>query len=74
MLMDPEKVAKGRLKEPKHMNDHHVYDWIDEADIPKGTKSETPRWCGDLKPRDGVLSCSSTTLSNEMKFIKARRH
>ena len=20
------------------MNDHHVYDWIDEAGIPKGTK------------------------------------
>ena len=35
------------------MNDHHVYDWIDEADIPKGTKIETSSWCDDLKPRDG---------------------
>ena len=35
------------------MNDHHVYDWIGEADIPKGTKIETWRWCDDLKPRDG---------------------
>ena len=35
------------------MNDHHVYDWIDEADIPKGTKVETSRWLDDLKPRDG---------------------
>ena len=35
------------------MNDHHVDDWIDEKDIPKGTKIETSMWCGDLKPRDG---------------------
>ena len=35
------------------MNDHHVYDWIDEASIPKGTKTETSRWCDDIKPRDG---------------------
>ena len=41
--LDPEKVVKGRLTELKHMNDHHVYDWIDEADIPKGTKIETSR-------------------------------
>ena len=33
MLMDPETMVKGRLTELKHMNDHHVYDWIDEADI-----------------------------------------
>ena len=31
----------------------HVYDWIDEAHIPKGTKIETSRWCDVLKPRDG---------------------
>ena len=37
-LLDPEKVIKGRLTELKHMNDHHVYDWIDEAEIPKDTK------------------------------------
>ena len=43
--MDPEKVVKGRLTDFKHMNDHHVYDWTDEADIPKGTKIETSRWC-----------------------------
>ena len=35
------------------MNDHHVYDWIDEAEIPKGTKVETSRWLDGLKPRDG---------------------
>ena len=39
-LLDPEKVIKGRLTELKHMNDQHVYDWIDEAEIPKGTKVE----------------------------------
>ena len=52
-LLDPEKVIKGRLTELRHMNDHHVYDWIDEADIPKGTKVETSRWLDDIKPRDG---------------------
>ena len=52
-LLDPEKVIKGRLTELKHMNDHHVHDWIDEAEIPKGTKVETSRWLDDLKPRDG---------------------
>ena len=52
-LLDLEKVVKGRLTELKHMNDHHVYDWIDEADIAKGTKIETSRWCDDLKPREG---------------------
>ena len=52
-LLDPEKVIKGRLTELNHMNDHQVYDWIDEADIPKGTKVETSRWLNDLKPRDG---------------------
>ena len=35
------------------MNDHHVYDWIDETDIPKDTNIEISRWCDDLKPRDG---------------------
>ena len=34
------------------MNDHHVYDWIDEASIPEGTKIETSRWFDDIKPRD----------------------
>ena len=52
-LMDPEKVVKGRLTELTHMNDHHVYDRIDEGDIPKGTMIESSRWCDDLKPRDG---------------------
>ena len=52
-LVDPEKVVRGRLTELKHMNDHHVYDWIDGASIPKGTKIETSRWCDDIKPRDG---------------------
>ena len=52
-LMDPEKVVKGRLTEFKHMNDHHVYDWIDEANISKGTEIETSRWCDEIKPRDG---------------------
>ena len=42
-LLDPEKV----------INDHHVHDWIDEAEIPKGTKVETSRWLDDIKPRDG---------------------
>ena len=44
-LMDPEKVVRGRLTELKHMNDHHFYDWIDEANIPKDTKIDTSRWC-----------------------------
>ena len=35
------------------MDDRHVYDWIDEASIPKGTKIESSRWCDDIKPRDG---------------------
>ena len=52
-LLDPEKVIKGRLTDFKHMNDHHVNDWIDEAEISKGTKVETSRWLDDLKPRDG---------------------
>ena len=52
-LLDPVKVVKSRLIELKHMNAHHVYDWIDEADIPKGTKIETSRWCDDTRPRDG---------------------
>ena len=34
--MDPKKVVRGRLEELKHMNAHYVYDWIDEASIPKG--------------------------------------
>ena len=53
MLIDPEKVVRETLTELEHMNDHHVYDWIDEASIPKGTKIETSRWFDDIKPRDG---------------------
>ena len=34
-LLDPEKVIEERLTELKHMNDHHVRDWIDEADSEK---------------------------------------
>ena len=52
-LMDPEKVVRGGLTELKHMNDRHVYDWIVEASIPKGTKIDTSRCCDDTKPRDG---------------------
>ena len=52
-LMDLEKVVRGRLTELKHMNDRHVYDWIDEANIPKGTKIETSRCCDEIKPSDG---------------------
>ena len=55
-LLDTEKVIRGRLTELEHMNDHHVYDWIDEAEIPKGTKVETSRWLDDLKPRDGDVN------------------
>ena len=66
-LMDPEKVVRGRLAELRHMNDHNVYDWIDEASIPKGSKIETSR-------SEVVLSCSSTMLSNVMRYIKARHH
>ena len=51
-LLDPEKATKGRLTELKHTKDHHVHDWIDEAEIPKGIKVETSRWLDDLKPRD----------------------
>ena len=42
-LMDPQKVVRGRLTELKRVNDHHVYDWIDEANIADGTKIETSR-------------------------------
>ena len=54
-LLDPVKVVKGKVTELKHihMNDHHVYDWIDEADIPKGTKIETSRWLDDILSRGG---------------------
>ena len=59
------KVVKGRLTE---LNGHHVYDWIGEVDIPKGTKIETSRWVDNIKPRDSddtsALSCSSATSSN----------
>ena len=51
--MDPEKVVRGRLTKLKHINDHHVYNWIDEASIPKDTKIETSKWKDDIKSRDG---------------------
>ena len=35
-LVDLEKVVRGRLTELKHMSDHHVHDWIDEASKPEG--------------------------------------
>ena len=81
-LMDPEKVVKGRLTELKHMNDRRVYDWIDEADIPKGTKIEISRWCDDFEPRDGdktnvrsrVVVQQYNVVKTKMKSIKARRH
>ena len=77
-LMDPEKVVRGRLTEPKHMNDHHAYNWVDEASIPKGTKIETSRWCDDIKPRDGdetnVRSRIVVMLSNVTRSIKERQH
>ena len=75
-LVYPEKVVKGRLTELKHVNDHHVYDWIDEVDIPKGTKIEmTSSRAMATRPTSGVvLSCSITILSNEMKSAKERRH
>ena len=70
-LLDPEKVIKGRLTELKHMNDHHVYDWIDEAEIPKGTKVETSRWLDDLKPRDGdENSVRSRTVVQQYNVYK----
>ena len=76
-LMDTEKVVRGRLTELRHMKDHHVYDWIDEASIPKGTKIGVTTSSRVMETRpmsEVVLSCSSTMLSNEMKFIKARHH
>ena len=79
-LLDPEKVIKGRLTELKHMNDHHVYDWIDEAERFR----KAPRWkllVGSttsnhvtvMKTMSGVaLLCNSTMLTNASMFIKAR--
>ena len=52
-LLDQVKTVKGRLNELKQMNDHHVFDWIHEPDIPNGTKIETARWLDDIKPVDG---------------------
>ena len=70
-LMDREKVVRGRLTELKHMSDHHVYDWIDEASIPKGTKIETSRWCDDIKPRDGdETNVRSRILVQQYNAIK----
>ena len=70
-LLDQVKVGKGRLTELKHMNDHHVYEWIDEADIPKATKIETSRWVDDITPRDGddtsVRSCVVVQQYNVIK-------
>ena len=75
-LLDQEKVIKERLTELKHMNDHHVYDWIDEAEIPKGTKVETSRWFDDMTVMRTAfavaLLCNSTMLTNASMFIRAR--
>ena len=56
------------------MNDHHVYDWIDEASIPKGTKIETSKWCDDIKPRDGDETNVRSRIVVLMRYIKARQH
>ena len=78
-LLDPEKVIKGRLTDLKHMNDPHVYDWIDEAEIPKGTKwkllvgSTTSNHVTVMRTAFAVaLLCNSTMLTNASMFIKAR--
>ena len=49
----PSERGQGQADGAQTRDDHHVYDWIDEADIPKGTKIETSRCCDDLKPLDG---------------------
>jgi hypothetical protein len=46
---DANKVAEGRLRELRQMNDHHVYDYIPESEIPKGQRIETARRLDDLK-------------------------
>ena len=70
-LLDLVKVVKGRLTELKHMNDHHVYVWIDEVDIPKGTKIEMSRWVDDIKPRDGDdTSVRSRVVVQQHNVIK----
>ena len=67
-LLELVKVVKGRLTELKHTKDLHWYDWVDEADIPKGTKIET---VDDIKPRDGddtsVRSCVVVQQYNVIK-------
>ena len=69
-LMDPEKVARGRLTELKHMNDHHSYDWIDEASQ-KGTMIGTSRWCDDIKPRDGdETNVRSRIVAQQCNVVK----
>ena len=73
--MDPDNVVKGRLTELRHMNDHHVYDWIDEADIPTGTRIETSRWCDDLKPRDGdETNVRSRVVVQQSNVVKRDEH
>ena len=63
--MDPEKVVRGRLTELKHVNDQHVYDWIDDASIPKCTKIETSR------PRDGdETNVRSRTVVQQYNVVK----
>ena len=60
------------------MNDHHVYDWIDEAETPKGTKVESSRWLDDIHVTvmrtafAVALLCNSTMLTNASMFIRAR--
>ena len=51
------------------MNDHHVYDWIDEAGIPKGTKIETSRWCDDIKPGDGPSRHATTESAEDVACV-----
>ena len=71
-LLDLEKVIKCKLTELKHMNDHHVYDWIDETEIPKGTKVETSRWLDDFKPRDGYENSVRSRFVVASMFIRVR--
>ena len=51
LQLDPNKVAEGRLRELRQMNDHHVYDWTAEADIPRGQKIETALLAGRLEAK-----------------------
>ena len=50
LALDPVNVAEGRLRELRQMNNHHVYDYVPLAEIPKGQRIETARWLDDLNP------------------------